>query len=511
MNLDEQPTGKSAEKKIASDSLTGSTSSGREVTRSGSASKDALPGGHFLLNRDDFDEVRGRGVPGSRTTVLTPEDQQLSPEEDIGLEGAILGRFELQTAIARGGMGIIFEARDLELDREVAIKLLRRQHLGKAHLHQQFTNEARITGRLQHPGIVPIYETGTSSDGRPFFAMKLVKGKTMAELLTARTTTQDDLPRLLNIFELVCQTLSYTHACGVIHLDIKPANIMVGAFGEVHLMDWGLARASTGLCVPLAKHTCETPEVPRSERVAGTSSIAAHDLFVDLPEGAVWGTPAYMSPEQTRGHCSDVRSDVFGLGGMLCEILTGSPPYRGANFRNVCLKAIEADLGETYAALVDSGADGVLVRLAMKCLSRDPDARPADAGIVARELTLYLESLLQRAGSDLERFFELSLDLFSIAGLDGYFRRVNSNFSRVLGYSEKVLLSRPFMDFVHPEDRAQTADVMSRLLRGQPVVQFQNRYSAVDGTWRCFEWTAKSVPEDKIIFAVARDVTDRPR
>jgi PAS domain-containing protein len=97
-----------------------------------------------------------------------------------------------------------------------------------------------------------------------------------------------------------------------------------------------------------------------------------------------------------------------------------------------------------YAALVNSGADGVLVRLAIKCLSRDPDARPADAGIVARELTLYLESLLQRAGSDLERFFELSLDLFCIAGLDGYFRRVNSNFSRVLGYSEHMLLSRAF-------------------------------------------------------------------
>ncbi|MCA9013416.1 MAG: protein kinase [Planctomycetaceae bacterium] len=512
MNLDEQPTGKSGKRKITADASPGNTNSA--VTPTGTGPDAGVIGWEdpFLLEEHtDLEKASQPGDPGSRTTVLTQEDQQVLPEGDTELEGTILGRFQLRKVIAQGGMGIIVEARDLELDREVAIKLLRRQHSGKAHLHQQFTNEARITGRLQHPGIVPIYETGTSSDNRPFFAMKLVKGKSMAELLAARKTTQDDLPRLLNIFELVCQTLSYTHACGVIHLDIKPSNIMVGAFGEVHLMDWGLARASTELCKPVSEKLSETPALPQAENIDSRTGIAAHDLFVDLPDGAVWGTPAYMSPEQARGHCSDVRSDVFGLGGMLCEILTGSPPYRGANFRNVCLKAIEADLRETYAALVNSGADGVLVRLAIKCLSRDPDARPADAGIVAGELTLYLESLLQRAGSDLERFFELSLDLFCIAGLDGYFRRVNSNFSRVLGYEEKVLLSRPFMDFVHPEDRAQTADVMSRLLRGQPVVQFQNRYAAADGNWRWFEWTAKSVPEDRIIFAVARDVTDRPR
>jgi PAS domain S-box-containing protein len=512
MNLDELPTGKSAEREMTADSPIGRTKSARESTGADPEAGTVDGNDQLLLERHtDFAKASQAGHPDSRTTVLTQEDQRPSPETDIEPEGSILGRFQLRTVIARGGMGIILEARDLELDREVAIKLLRRQHLGKAHLHQQFTNEARITGRLQHPGIVPIYETGTSSDDRPFFAMKLVKGKSMAELLAARTTTRDDLPRLLHIFELVCQTLSYTHACGVIHLDIKPSNIMVGAFGEVHLMDWGLARASTELCIPVAGQISGTPELPRSESIESRTGIAAHDLFVELPEGAVWGTPAYMSPEQARGHCLDVRSDVFGLGGMLCEILTGSPPYRGANFRSVCLKAIEADLNETYAALVNSGADGVLVRLAIKCLSRDPDARPADAGIVARELTLYLESLLQRAGSDLERFFELSLDLFCIAGLDGYFRRVNSNFSRVLGYSEHMLLSRPFMDFVHPEDRAQTADVMSRLLRGQPVVQFQNRYASADGNWRWFEWTAKSVPEDRIIFAVARDVTDRSR
>ncbi len=513
MNLDELPAGQSAESKTSSDSLKSSEDVRPEWSEEEeSATRVVGPGDHFLLELDgDSDKAVDIGYPGSRTTMLAHGGEFQLAEEGIGPKGRILGRFLLQKAIARGGMGIIIEARDLELDREVAIKLLLKQHHGKAPLHQQFTNEARITGRLQHPGIIPIYETGRSADERPYFAMKLVRGKTLAELLMARTAPQNELPRLLNIFEQVCQTLSYTHSCGVIHLDIKPTNIMVGAFGEVHLMDWGLARTSVDLCVPVRVQKDDADRRPCSESTEDSPGFAAQNLTVEVPVGAVWGTPAYMSPEQARGHCCDVRSDVFGLGGMLCEILTGSPPYRGANFLDVCFKATTADLSEAYRALTDSGADGVLVRLAMKCLSPDPDSRPADAGMVARELTLYLESLLQRAVSDLERFFELSLDLFCIAGLDGYFRRVNSNFTRVLGHSEKDLLSRPFMDFVHPDDRDQTIKVMSQLLCGQPVVQFQNRYRTAHGTWRCFEWTSKSIPEDNIIFAVARDVTDRTR
>lgn len=463
--------------------------------------------GEYLQIIQDGDSDRA----DLQKTAPFSESGMPEPEFAADLEGRFLGRFHLEKEIARGGMGIILEARDIDVDRKVAIKLLLREHQKKYHIHQQFINEARITGRLQHPGIVPIYETGKTLDDRPFFAMKLVNGMTLANLFAARSSPQEDLPRFLNIFEHVCQTLSYTHACGIIHLDIKPANVMVGAFGEVHLMDWGLARASTNLCVSQKIQDGVEPLLPKYEPAEKLCGISSQDLTVDVPAGALWGTPAYMSPEQARGQCADVRADVFGLGGILCEILTGCAPYGGANFLDVCFKAARADLSDTYSKLTDCGADGVLVRLAMKCLSADADERPADASIVACELTLYLESLLRRAASDLERFFELSLDLFCIAGLDGIFRRVNANFSRVLGYSEKELLSRPFMEFVHPEDREQTIDVMSQLQLGHPVVEFQNRYSVADGTWRCFEWTAKSVPQDRIIFAVARDVTNRMR
>ena len=431
-------------------------------------------------------------------------------ESNTEMVGRILGRFRLDSEIARGGMGVIFRGRDVELDRDVAVKLLLKVHLDKLHLHQQFTNEARITGRLQHPGVIPIYETGYAADDRPFFAMKLVVGQTLTELLSQRTPGGSDLPRLLKIFEKVCQTLSYAHSCGVIHLDVKPANVMVGAFGEVHLMDWGLARVSTDACpsirIPDPHSDFASDRALDEER---SVSVSSEDLPVLVPEGAVCGTPSYMSPEQALGWCADARSDVFGLGGLLCEILTGRPPYLGTDLLDICFKAARASLDDAFRSLNECGADGILVRLAMKCMAPDPDDRPADARHVATELTLYLESLLRRAESDLGRFFELSLDLFCIAGMDGYFRRVNSNFPRVLGYSEKELLGRPFMEFIHPDDQDKTVEAMSQLNLGQPVIQFRNRYRAADNHWRCFEWTAKSIPEEGIIFAVARDVTDR--
>ena len=329
--------------------------------------------------------------------------------------------------------------------------------------------------------------------------MKLVKGQTLAELLAARSSPEEDLPRFLKIFEQVCFTVSYTHSQNIIHLDIKPTNIMVGAFGEVHLMDWGLARTATEMCGCVS-----STNVGSLANGAETASLLEDSSPVST--GTIWGTPGYMSPEQARGQCTDVRSDVYGLGGILCEILTGLPPHEEGSLIDVCFKAAKGDSGFAEKNLTKCQADGTLVRLAKQCLNPNPDARAVNATIVARELTLHLESLFKLAAKDLERFFDLSLDLFGIAGFDGYFRRVNSNFSRVLGHSAKDLVSRPFLDFVHPDDQDSTVAVMEQLSQGLPVVRFQNRYRAADGSWRVFEWMAKSVPDDGIIFAVAREV-----
>ena len=195
-------------------------------------------------------------------------------------------------------MGAILRGRDVELGRELAIKVLLESHRGNAEVARRFVEEAQIGGQLQHPGIVPVYELGTFPDRRPFFAMKLVKGRTLASLLRERTDPGHDLPRFLSIFEQVCQTMAYAHARGVIHRDLKPSNVMVGSFGEVQVMDWGLAKVLLrgGIAdeeiagEPVAETVITTV---RSGSPAGSGS--------ESEAGSVLGTPAYMAPEQARG------------------------------------------------------------------------------------------------------------------------------------------------------------------------------------------------------------------
>jgi serine/threonine protein kinase len=151
-------------------------------------------------------------------------------------------KYQLHGEIARGGMGAILKGRDTDLNRDLAIKVLLESHKDKPEVVQRFVEEAQIGGQLQHPGIVPVYELGQFADERPYFSMKLVKGQTLAALLAERTSPADDRARFLGIFSKICETLAYAHSRGVIHRDLKPANIMVGAFGEVQVMDWGLAK-----------------------------------------------------------------------------------------------------------------------------------------------------------------------------------------------------------------------------------------------------------------------------
>jgi serine/threonine protein kinase len=148
------------------------------------------------------------------------------------------GDYELQEEIGRGGMGVVYRGHDADLNRMLAVKVLLEKHTDNEELKRRFLEEAQIMGQLQHPGVAPIHEIGALQDGRPFFSMKQIKGQTLTELLLELP----DLPRLLSIFEQVCQTMAAAHSRGIIHRDLKPGNVMVGAFGEVQVMDWGLAK-----------------------------------------------------------------------------------------------------------------------------------------------------------------------------------------------------------------------------------------------------------------------------
>jgi serine/threonine-protein kinase len=307
------------------------------------------------------------------------------------------GHYRIDGEIARGGMGAVLKGRDTDLGRDVAVKVLLAAHASETERVQRFVEEAQIAGQLQHPGVVPVYELGRFADHRPYFAMKLVKGRTLAALLAESKEPAEDRPRFVGVFEQVCQTLAYAHARGVIHRDLKPANVMVGAFGEVQVMDWGLAKVLPQGGVADERQGQPRPEtsVIRTARSAGPGSDGEPDSPTQA--GSVLGTPAYMAPEQARGDVGlvDERADVFGLGAILCEVLTGQPPFTGKT-AEAMRKAQAARLDDAHARLDACGAEAELVALARRCLAAEPWDRPRHAGQVAEAVTAYRHSVAER-------------------------------------------------------------------------------------------------------------------
>ena len=419
-------------------------------------------------------------------------------------EAAAGHRYLVGRELGRGGMGIVFEGWDAQLQRSVAIKIMDQAQLGRPAGLRWFFREARLASQLQHPGIVAIHEFDLTSKGQAFIVMQLLSGRTLKQILADRPDAAADLPGLLAIFLQVCQAVAAAHGAGVIHRDLKPSNIMVGEFGVVTVMDWGVAKV-------LGQSDDEADARPDTGPTAPASAPGRETVVHLTAAGTICGTPAYLAPEQARGENDriDRRADVFGLGGILCELLTGSPPFAATDSEASWNRAVAGDVSDAFAMLDASTGPFALVKLAKRCLAADPAARPASAAEIVTELTDYLEAGQRRAEQELVRFFDLSLDLFGIAGLNGYFRRLNENFAKLLGYPTDELKSRPFMDFVHPDDREKTTAEIGRLARGEPAIQFLNRYRHAHGHYVWLEWNARSVAEEAAIYAVARDVTER--
>jgi tetratricopeptide (TPR) repeat protein len=307
--------------------------------------------------------------------------------------------YELLDEVGRGGMGVVYRARDAALDRNVAVKLLSDRYPADSLPAQRFLNEARITGQLQHPGIPAVHQVGALADGRPFLAMKLIKGSTLDAMLKQRPNPLADRGRLLAIFEAVCQAVGYAHAHHVIHRDLKPANVMVGAFGEVQVMDWGLAKV-------LGEKTPATADTPAEETHPWTEIHSTPEAGSHTQAGSLVGTPAFIPPEQALGEIEKVneRSDVFGLGALLAVILTGKPPYVGATAESVRVQAVRGKLEDCFARLDASGAEPELLALCKQCLAFEPADRPAHAGVLAQQVAGLRAAADERARrAELER------------------------------------------------------------------------------------------------------------
>ena len=269
-------------------------------------------------------------------------------DKDLGL-GAVRDQIEGQkykviTTINSGGMGVILQARDLRIRRTVAMKVINSQHQFSRENALRFIDEAQLTGQLEHPNIVPVYELGIDEQGEMFYTMKFVKGTTLDDVLRdlrggkAKIIEKYPLSALLTIFQKVCDAVAFAHSKGVVHRDLKPENIMIGAFGEVLVMDWGLAKNLTG---------GRREARPASADDAAAMNAKPDDLRgFETMHGLIVGTPPYISPEQASGELDkiDGRSDIFVLGEILYAILTLRTPFEGATVQEVVGKILGSQI-----------------------------------------------------------------------------------------------------------------------------------------------------------------------
>jgi serine/threonine protein kinase/WD40 repeat protein len=313
-----------------------------------------------------------RALPGTPTTDVPPPGPE-SPKETVTLPAPATrppawragGDYSLENEIGRGGMGVVFRARQAGLDREVAVKRIRADR-DSEEARERFLSEARTTGFLGHPNIVPVHQLGQTAEGELFLAMKLVGGIPWSTLLHPGGAEEAprDLERHLRILVAVANAVGFAHSRGIIHRDLKPENVIVGEYGEVLVMDWGLA-------------VDVSPDPPAAPRATHRSSL----------KGAVAGTPCYMAPEMAEGRSAELgpRTDVFLLGAILHEILTGRPPHRGRTVASVLGAAVRCgpfDLG--------AEAPAELASICRRALAPSPGERWESARAFKEAVEAYL-------------------------------------------------------------------------------------------------------------------------
>lgn len=282
-------------------------------------------------------------------------------------------RYEIHNLIGKGGMGEVRACRDRVIGRDVAIKRIRADRVAQGA--GRFLREARIQGQLEHPAVLPVYDLGAASDGDPYFTMKRVRGQSLAEVLCAKREGAPDTMserRLLTLFSQVCLAADFIHARGVVHRDLKPANIMLGRYGEVYLLDWGLAK--------IVHREDADPEGTLSAGLAGGTL-----------DGVVLGTPGYMAPEQLRGESASVdhRADVYSLGAILFELLSGEPLHAGGNMEERVLSTLRSDGARPSGRGAEIASE--LDELTARATRLDPEQRLPSAKAMSDAIEAFLD------------------------------------------------------------------------------------------------------------------------
>jgi serine/threonine-protein kinase len=293
-------------------------------------------------------------------------------------------RYTLSRLHATGGIGRVWLARDASLGRDVALKELRPERADQPALWARFLREAQITGQLEHPGIVPVYEVGRRPDEQPFYTMRFVRGRTLAEAARAYHQRRRrgeagplELRELLTAFVGVCQAVAYAHSRGVLHRDLKPQNVVLGDYGEVIVLDWGLAKV-----------TGADDDAPAADWAP--VAVAGEGAREETVAGQVLGTPAYMAPEQAEGRLDllEARTDVYGLGAVLYEVLCGQPPFPAGTTTAVLRRVVHEAPAPPRAVV--PGTPPALEAVCLKALAKPPQDRYASAKALAEDIERWL-------------------------------------------------------------------------------------------------------------------------
>jgi serine/threonine-protein kinase len=333
----------------------------------------------------DDAEIQASIAPAIRASLAESVSGDLAPL--VGHENALVGRLRYSKvrSHALGGLGEVFVALDEELHREVALKEIQDRYADHNDSRVRFVREAEITGHLEHPGVVPVYGLGAYPNGRPFYAMRFIRGEPMQDAI-ARFHQADENPRrdpgerslalreLLSRFVAMCNAVGYAHSRGVIHRDLKPANVMLGPYGETLVVDWGLAKAVQSE----QRRTTPTEGLLRPAAAEGVATAA----------GAIVGTLSYMAPEQAGGQAVGVAADVYGLGATLYHLLAGRAPFGGADGVDIPLRVVQ---GQYLAAReVNPSVPAALSAVCQKAMALQPEQRYGSVKELAADVERWL-------------------------------------------------------------------------------------------------------------------------
>jgi serine/threonine-protein kinase len=403
----------------------------------------ALNGGSVTVREvfgDTMDSDRLRALSSGGGSEPSVSAQSEPPSRHGGSSQVAGDRYAIREFLGAGGVGQVVAALDCEIRRVVALKTLQRGADAEPLVAYRFVEEARITGQLEHPSIIPVYDLGTAPDGQPFYTMRVVKRRSLRDVLRSPELREKwPMVRLLGAFQQVTRGLAYAHSRGVLHRDVKPENILLGDFGEVYLADWGLAMVQ-----------------PKSE-------LVLHGEGSQPPPGATHagGTPGYIAPEILRDETAEVDHgvDIFALGVVLYEILTGRGPFVARTTAETLIATCEKDPPPPRE--VNSECPLLLEDLCLRMLQKDRAARPSSAEDVAQRIEDYLEGakererrrlearkLCERAEEPSRRFKELESERLGLA------ERAREQLKPIKGH-EPVEVKRPAWNLQEQADRAE--------------------------------------------------------